>query len=70
MSQSVRLRPLLEVWLAGPQQLTTRRPVAPFLDMPQLAAVGAAKEVDVRREQDVIECDHMLSAAFWTMRSC
>jgi len=52
------------------QQRSTGWPVLALLDVPQVTAFLASKEVGVRREQDGVERGHPSTTAFRALRSC
>jgi hypothetical protein len=54
---------------AATRQVVHCRPVVPVRDVPEVATVGAQKEVGFWRKQDRVHVLHMKTATFWTLRS-
>ena len=55
---------------AASEQRIARRPVLTFLNVPEVAALAALKEIDAWCIQKVTERNDMASAAFRAMGSC
>jgi hypothetical protein len=59
-----------DIGAAAFEQRFTRRPVLALLNVPEVAALAALKEIDAWCVQKVIESNDLATAAFRAMGSC
>ena len=59
-----------DIGTAASEQRFTRRPLLAFLNVPEVAALAALKEIDAWCVQKVTEFDDMSSTALRAMGSC